>query len=106
MRINGSGCKAVLFSCFFELQKGQMGQEIMRPKTFMIDKIADAGSASKKLKDGMNEKTGKFTDTEVEFIPSEIAVLKELFDIKAKKGFPFGDADAVVKLDKLFKGKK
>lgn len=99
--------KKVLLELFFmEKQQPMTGQTVVVPKEFQLEKLTDASSAKKKLMGCMQtkEENGnniQFIDnSEVEFVPAEIVILKELFD--AKKNWSVDDADGVTGLKEIF----
>jgi hypothetical protein len=99
MKITKKEHKAILSSLFFEEVQGQF-----RPKNFSIDKLAEAGSANKKIRESVTEDKKKFIDAEIEFTPDETAILSDLF--KAKKEWTVIDAEFVLELKDIFEGKE
>ena len=70
--------------------------------------MVDASGAYKKLLDGIDKKTGKFSDKEIKFTPGEIVVLKQVFDSRAKdakNGFAVGIGESALEVKALFEGK-
>ena len=82
------------------------GQPLVIPKQFAIDKLFDASSVAKKLREGSYDKDGRtwFVDGEQEFTPAEVTILKELFDGNSDK-WTILEADTVQELKELFDGK-
>lgn len=104
MKLSSSKAKKVLFELFFELHTNPLnGSTALMQKEFVLEKLFDAASAKKKISACMKQvDTDKvdIDETEIEFVPAEIVVLKQLFD--AKKNFPVDDADGVMILKELF----
>lgn len=108
MKILKGTQKAILASLFYEKtsQTGPEGQPIFQPKQFPFDKLMDAASAAKKLAEGSTTKENRifYSDKEVELNPSEVSILKELFDGNKDK-WDVTVAEVVLELQELFKGK-
>ena len=104
MKITKVEHKGLLNLLFIEESSFLVGGEPrIQQKSFPLNKLADAGSAYKKIIDTADHKTGKFKEDQIEFTPSEIAILKELFD--AKTDWKVGDAEFVLELKDIFDGK-
>lgn len=122
MKISKGNHRAILIDLFYSVDsKG------MTPKEFPLEKLFDASQAKKKLMplvraatetEILNYLNGKqvtpeemenykkdlktttFEDKEVEFTPSEVVILKELFD--SKKNWSIDKADIVKELKDIF----
>jgi len=107
MKIAKGGHKAVLSSLFYERtgQTSPTGLPVFQPKQFPFDKLMDAASAAKKLREGSETKENKvfYSDKEIEVTPSEASVLKELFDANKDK-WDITVAETVKELNDLFDG--
>lgn len=107
MKITKGTHKAVLSALFYERtdQTSPAGLPVFQPKQFTFDKLMDAASASKKLMEGSKTEENRllYSDKEIELTPSEVSVLKELFDANKDK-WDVQVATAVFELEKLFKG--
>ena len=108
MKITKGTQKAILSSLFYEKtsQNTPEGQPIFQPKQFPFDKLMDAASAAKKLAEGSTTKENRifYTNKEIELNPSEVSILKELFDANKDK-WDISVAEVVFELQELFKGK-
>jgi hypothetical protein len=106
MKITKGTHKSLLFSLFYQLGTNPYtGQSAMMPKEFVLEKLADAGGAKKKIMpkiEQVNETQQRmsFEDSEVEFVPGEVVILKELFD--GKKNWSVDDAEIVKELKDIF----
>jgi hypothetical protein len=105
MKILKGTHKALLFNLFYEKGRNPYtGQEGMVPKEFPLEKLMDAGSAKKKILPVVEQVNDQqrllFNDGEIEFIPAEIAIIKELFD--AKRTWAADDAEIVQELKDIF----
>lgn len=74
----------------------------MLQKKFAIDKLSDASTAAKKLREGSEElgEQLKFTDGEVSFTAEEWVVLKDV--VKDKKESTIGESEGILELRQLF----
>ena len=103
MKVKSKKHKAILHSLFFSEKDGQMS-----PVTFPIEKLGGASSGAKKLigTSEVLENGGikyNYDDSEQEFTPSEVAILKDLFDRKSTWSVEV--ADIVFEIKNLFEGK-
>jgi len=111
MKIEKATHKLTLFNLFYQPNPNAAiipGVSPFIGKKFVLERLADAGSAKRKLISKYEEKEGKrfpvFQDGEVTFDPGEIVVLKDLFD--AEKEWD-SDLDLVVaELHNIFYPKK
>lgn len=107
MKISEPAHKKIIWETFFE-KTGQFTQDGVprfETKSFHLEKLADAGSAKKKLGECINEQTSFFNAKEIEFTPSETAIIKDLFDKESKNGFNVDLAESVLSLKDIFDGK-
>jgi hypothetical protein len=91
----------VILSQLFRQADGQ-------PVSFSVDKLADAGSALKKINESsepVKDQPGTilFKDGDIDFTPAEVTILKTLFD--EKKEWLAVEADVVLEIKALFDGK-
>jgi len=99
MKVSKPSHKILIRSLFFKEGK---------PVEFSLDKLPDAGSALKKIEECSEPVKDKpnliqFNDKEIEFTPSEIAILKPLFDGKEK--WSVTEYEVVGQVKNLFDGK-
>jgi len=109
MKISSGTQKAILSSLFYEKtgQNTPEGQPMFQPIASTWDKRTDIASTAKKLMEGSTTKDNRifYSDKEVELTPSEVAVVKELFDGNKDK-WDWTVDEIVRELQELFEGKK
>ena len=108
MKIEEAGQKVVLYNLFYEVVgHTSLGEPVVKPRQFHIEKLLEASSVCKKLLVGVTREGTmlRFAEGEVSFTPNEVALLKGLFDENSDR-WDISSAEAVLSLDALFKGKK
>ena len=81
MKISKKAQKDLLLSLFYEERNTVQGLKMVQ-KEFPHEELMEACSAKKKVMPDFVGEEALFNDTEVEFTPAEIVVLKKLFDAK------------------------
>jgi hypothetical protein len=99
MKIVTMGQKEVLLSLFYT-EKQTMQGTTMISKEFPLEDLMSAGSAKKKLMPKIKDNKAFWEEKEIEFTPSEIVVLKKLFD--EKKTWSVDAATIVQELKNIF----
>lgn len=96
MKIQTKQHKLLIFQLFMEEKTNQMGQTEIVPRNFPLEQLADAGSAKNKVMSKVDGNVVQFEDGEVVFNPSEVVIVKKLFD--EKKQWSVNDAEQVMLL--------
>lgn len=107
MKIKKSTHKKFLFTLFFERTNGAL--DLARQKNFALDKLMDASSAFKKLKEASKETKDKdgnvngfsWDEKDLEFSGEESKVLKDLLD--GLQEASLSEAEVVEELKDLLK---
>lgn len=81
MKISVPNQKEVLVSLFYEEKETNQGKRLM-PREFSLEELMAAASAKSKIMFKVENGQAVWDESEVEFTPAEIVILKTLFDSK------------------------
>lgn len=101
MKINKPQHKSIIHSLFFKKNVNQNGQSYMEPIEIGFPDLIQASQIFEKIKKDTDEK-GVLNNNEIEFTPTEVALIVKLFD--KKQGWDVNVSTFVVELKKIIDG--